>query len=165
MSKFLSFPTSFTAFLGLDYATVLPVHPRESQGMHFPTPLCRTGRRGMGKEKQKPLSHPTLLQISRQTQQEQARQRHSLLPSPAHHPKNCLATRLWAHTALGTTSSLSILSTVAQGEKEQQGWGCLQLPVPSWDCVSWSEKQSCVPRDLSGFPREKPHTATKAQEA
>lgn len=37
------------------------------------------------------------------------------------------------------------------GRQGTEGWGCLQLPVPSWDCVSWSEKQSCVPRECQGF--------------
>lgn len=80
--------------------------------------------------------------------------------------KNCLPTGQWADTALGgTVPTLSILPTAAQGEKEQEGWGCLQLPVLSWDCVSWSEKQPCIPRELSGFPGQKSCTATKAQVA
>ena len=48
VSKFLSFPTFFTACLGLDCAMVLPVRWVEPQGMRFPTPLRRTGRKGEG---------------------------------------------------------------------------------------------------------------------
>lgn len=73
VSEFLSFLTFFTAYLGLDCDLVLPACPGESQGMHFPTPLRRTGRKGAGKGKLAPPSHPIPLQVNGQQGQEQTK--------------------------------------------------------------------------------------------
>lgn len=165
VSKFPSFPTSFAAYLWLDCAMVLPIPPAESQEMCFPTPLRRTGEKGEGKGKLEPPNHPVPLKVSKQWGQKQARWREpfplalsSMLSYELSGHGIGSRHSTWWHSIL--TFHLTHHSTQ---EQEQEGWRCLQLLVPSWDCDSWGRKQPLVDREPSRFSRQKPCMATKAQ--